>query len=111
MVRQVQLGVNTPNPTTSWHRYSRSILAVIAVIAVILIVLFNQQISKLLELWGIKAALNTGSASLQGVDNTAADYFLANGFSASEYNPTTGNWVPNNSAVTVDEATNRLMIN
>ncbi|KKT52570.1 MAG: hypothetical protein VE96_C0015G0003 [candidate division Kazan bacterium GW2011_GWA1_44_22] len=111
MVRQVQMGVSTPNPTISWYRYSRPILAVIAVMAVILIVLFNQQISKLLELWGIKAALNTGSASLQGANNVAPDYFLADGFSASEYDPATGNWVDNNNAVTVDEATNRLMVN
>ncbi|MBU1092393.1 hypothetical protein KJ836_01855 [Patescibacteria group bacterium] len=110
MVRRINLGVSTPNPSINWQRYSRFILAVIAVIAVVLMVLFNQQISQLLELWGIKAALDTGSASLQGTDSTAPDYFLVDGYSASEFDPTTGTWVQNNDAVEVDGTTQRLMI-
>lgn len=108
MVRQINWGTDTPNPNIIWQKFSRPILAVIAVIAVVLIVLFNQQISNLLELWGIKAAPVTGTAGLQGSDPTASDYFL-NDFSASVFDPSTGNWVDDNEAVKVEN--NRLMIN
>jgi len=108
MVRQINLGADTPNPNITWQKFSRPILAVIAVIAVVLIVLFNQQISNLLELWGIKAAPATGTAGLQGADNTASDYFL-NDYSASVFNPVTGTWEADDTAVKVEN--NRLMIN
>ncbi|MFH1088714.1 MAG: hypothetical protein V1719_02635 [Patescibacteria group bacterium] len=108
MVRQVNLGVGTPNPNITWQKFSRPILAVIAVIAVVLIVLFNQQISKLLELWGIKAASVSSSINLQGTNNTAPDYFL-NDYSASVFNPATGAFDTDDTAVKVEN--NRLMIN
>ncbi len=86
-------------------------LTALAIVAVVLVVLFSQQIGNLLKFFGSWAANETGSASLQGANNTATDYFLADGFSASIYNPLTGNWEPNDNAVKVDDATNRLMIN
>lgn len=109
MVRQINLGVNTPNPNITWQKFSRPILAVIAVIAVVLIVLFNQQISNLLELWGIKAAPAAGTASLQGADNSTSSYFLGSGYSTSEYDPITKTWVQNDDAVKVEN--NQLKIN
>lgn len=111
MVYNLDLGVRGSAAAwfkTKWFKFT---LTALAIVAVILVVLFNQQIGNLLKFFGSRAANETGNASLQGSNSTAPDYFLANGFSASEFDPATGAWVSNDNAVKVDEATNRLMIN
>ncbi|MFH0912472.1 MAG: hypothetical protein V1807_02335 [Patescibacteria group bacterium] len=79
------------------------ILIAIGVVAVILIVLFNRQIGELLNLFGSRAALETGNIVLD------SNNFLSSGYEASIYDPVNGTWTPNNTAVGVNPE-NRLVI-
>lgn len=111
MVYNSNLGVQESAVAWFKARWFKITLTAVAIVAVILVVLFSQQIGNLLKFFGSRAANEAGTAGLQGANNTAADYFLADGFSASRYNATTGTWDADNNAVKVDDATNRLMIN
>ena len=113
MNKRSNYGVPDISTDSPWYRTGifRIVLGVLAVIAIVGIVMFSEQIGDLLSLLGLKAAPVTGSASLQGNNNTAADYFLGAGFTASEFDPATGTWIPDNNTVKVDDATDRLMIN
>jgi len=97
-------------PLRSWFK-SKAVkagLVIIGVISVILIVLFNQQIGNLFKFFGSKAALDTGSFTLQG-DSALPGYFLSSGYTAEEL--LDGNWIANDTAVTIDNQNNNLILN
>ena len=112
MVKQIFSQENLSS--TPWYRtrQGRMVLGVITAIAVVLIVLFNQQIGNFLNLIGSRAALDTGSASLQGTDSNSPGYFLDNsidGYNAQVFNLVDGTWSDDLDSVKVEN--DRLMIN
>lgn len=95
---------------TPWYRTrkGRVVLGIAAIVAVVLVVLFSDQIGELLNLIGSKAALESGSAGLQGTDPASSSYFLGDGYSADVFNPDTGQWETDLDAVQIVD--DRLMI-
>ena len=111
MVSNFNPSNNAPVPMNNgqlpWYKSQtmKAYLVVIGIIGVILIVLFSEQIGNLLNWLASQAAIESHTIDLTFDQNT----FANSGYTAERLETISGNWVPDNSAFTIDN-TNRLIL-